>query len=244
MIEIKSQLDPQLRKIINNKKQIAVIPVGSIEQHGPHLPISTDSDIVTEISKKLCQKKNFLLLPTINYGVSHEHAPFFNLSLKETTLQRILSDLCLSLFKNNIKIIFIINGHHGNLNALKNIDKKIRENLKNKVKVFTLSYWHYMERDFDHAGFVETSLMLAISKEVKMKLAKKGLITDNMNKREIKKIEKMASKSFPKVTKNGIWGDPRKATKTDGQKIFLEIMSNLEKKCQTCLTEHDSKFHQ
>ena len=58
MIDIKSQLDPKLRKIISSKKQIAVIPVGSIEQHGPHLPISTDSDIVTEVAKKICQKNN------------------------------------------------------------------------------------------------------------------------------------------------------------------------------------------
>jgi creatinine amidohydrolase len=47
MVEIKSQFDPSLRNILKNKKQVAVIPVGSIEQHGPHLPISTDSDIVT-----------------------------------------------------------------------------------------------------------------------------------------------------------------------------------------------------
>ena len=244
MIEIKSHLDPNLRKIISSKKQIAVIPVGSIEQHGPHLPISTDSDIVTEIGKRICQKNNFLLLPTINYGISHEHAPFFNLSLKETTLQRILSDLCISLFENNIKTIFIINGHHGNLNAIKNIDKKLRKILKNKIKVFVFSYWHYMKRDFDHAGFVETSLMLTISNEVKMNLAKKGLITDGMSKQEINNLGKIASKSFPKVTKNGIWGDPRKATKKDGQKIFYEIIDNLGKKCQTCLTERSSKFYQ
>jgi creatinine amidohydrolase len=244
MVEIKSFLDPHLRKIINSKKQIAIIPVGSIEQHGPHLPISTDSDIVTEVSKKISQKNNFLLLPTISYGISYEHAPFFNLSLKEITLQNILSDLCFSLFENNIKTIFIINGHHGNLNAIKNIDKKLRKDLKNKIKVFTFSYWYYMERDFDHAGFVETSLMLAISKKVKMNLAKKGLITDGMSKQEINKLGKMASKSFPKVTNNGIWGDPRKATKKDGQKIFREIIDNLEKKCQTCLTGHGSKFYQ
>jgi len=239
MIDIKSQLDPQLRKIINRKKQVAVIPVGSIEQHGPHLPISTDSDIVTNVAQKICQKNNYLLLPTINYGISQEHAPFFNLSLKETTLQRILSDLCLSLFENNIKTIFIINGHHGNLNAIKNIDKKIRKDLKNKINVFTFSYWHFMEREFDHAGFVETSLMLVISNKVKMNLAKKGLVTDGMNEKEIKKLGKRASKSFPKVTKNGIWGDPRKATKKEGQKIFSEIIKKLDKTCQTCLTGQD-----
>ena len=101
-----------------------------------------------------------------------------------------------------------------------------------------------MKRDFDHAGFVETSLMLTISNKVEMKLAKKGLITDGMNKQEIIKIGKMASKSFPKVTKNGIWGDPRKATKKDGLKILVEILDNLDKKCQTCLTGQGSKFYQ
>ena len=97
-----------------------------------------------------------------------------------------------------------------------------------------------MERDFDHAGFVETSLMLAISKNVKMKSAKKGLITDKMTKQEIKKLGKLANQSFPKATKNGIWGDPTKATKRDGQVILAEIVKNLRKKCQTCLTEHIS----
>ena len=52
MTEIKTQFDPILRKTLSKKKQIAIIPVGSIEQHGPHLPISTDSDIVTEVAKK------------------------------------------------------------------------------------------------------------------------------------------------------------------------------------------------
>ena len=87
MTEIKSQFDPELRKIIKKKKEIAVIPVGSIEQHGPHLPISTDSDIVTEIARRLSEKKNYLLLPTITYGVSFEHAPFFNISIKEDTFK-------------------------------------------------------------------------------------------------------------------------------------------------------------
>lgn len=244
MTEIKFQFDPELRKIIKKKKQIAVIPVGSIEQHGPHLPISTDSDIVTEIARRLSEKKDYLLLPTITYGVSFEHTPFFNISIKESTLRTIMSDLCKSLLANNIKTVFIINGHHGNLKPLKNIDEKFRKLSKNKLRIFSLSYWHFMQREFDHAGFVETSLMLAISKNIKMKLAKKGLITEGMKQRQIKKLGRLASKSFPKVTKNGIWGDPRKATKRNGQLILDEIIRNLEKKCQTCLTEHSLKLHQ
>ena len=92
MVDIKTQFDPVLRNLIKNKKQIAIIPIGSIEQHGPHLPISTDSDIVSEVAKKLADKKGYLLLPTITYGISFEHAPFFNLSVRESTLRTILID--------------------------------------------------------------------------------------------------------------------------------------------------------
>jgi len=240
MTDIKAQFDPILRQSIKKKKHVAVIPIGSIEQHGPHLPISTDSDIVTEVAKKISEKNGYMLLPTISTGVSFEHAPFFNLSIKETTLRNVLVDLCNSLFDNNIKTIFIINGHHGNQKAMNGIDLKLKKNSKNKLKVFSFSYWHFMKREFDHAGFVETSLMMAISKNLKIKSAKKGLITDNMTSQEIKKISRLANKSFPKATKNGIWGDPTKATKKDGQVILSEIVKNLSKKCQTCLTGHSS----
>jgi creatinine amidohydrolase len=240
MVDIKTQFDPNLRKLIKKKKQVAVIPIGSIEQHGPHLPVSTDSDIVTEVAKKLSEKKGYLLLPTITCGVSFEHAPFFNLSIKESTLRNVLIDLCISLSDNNIKTIFIINGHHGNQKSINNIDVKLKKLSKNKLKVFPLSYWHFMKREFDHAGFVETSMMMAISKNLKMKLAKKGLITDKMTTQEIKKIGKIANQSFPKATKNGIWGDPTKASKIEGSRILDEIIKNIGKKCQTCLTGHSS----
>ncbi len=236
MVDIRAQFDPNLRKSIKKRKQIAVIPIGSIEQHGPHLPISTDSDIVTEVAKRLSEMKGYLLLPTLSCGVSFEHAPFFNLSVRESTLRAVLTDLCLSLLANNIKTVFIINGHHGNLNSLKNINVKLQGLSKDRLKVFPLSYWHFMKREFDHAGFVETSLMLTISKNVRMRLAKKGLVTDGMTKQEIKILGKLANQSFPQATKNGIWGDPTGATKRDGQAILAEIVKNLGKKCQTCLT--------
>ncbi|NHW78385.1 creatininase family protein, partial [Escherichia coli] len=82
--------------------------------HGPHLPISTDTDIVTAVAEIICKKNGYLLLPTLSYGVSFEHAPFFNLSIRKTTLETVLTDICISLLENNIKTVFIINGHHGN----------------------------------------------------------------------------------------------------------------------------------
>ena len=222
---IRDQFDPDLRKRIKQKKQIAIIPVGSIEQHGPHLPISTDSDIVTEISLRFSKKINGILLPTINYGISDEHFPFFNLSVKKSTLSKMLDDICGSLIKNGISRILIINGHYGNLDSLKDFERKKKKSRKIKV----ISYWKYMDREFDHAGNVETSIMLAISKNVKMKNAKKGFQTDGMSKQEISKINKLAQKSFPKVTGNGVWGDPTKSSAQLGRKIINEVVNNLVK---------------
>lgn len=243
MVIVKDQMDPDLRKNINKQKFAAIIPIGSIEQHGSHLPISTDSDIVTEIATRISEKCNFLLLPTLSYGVSFEHAPFFNLSLKNKTLEQVLIDICLSLSSNGIDSIFIINGHHGNQKALNNIGTKINKFSKKKIKIFVFSYWHFMRHEFDHAGFVETSLMLAISNKVKMNRAKKGLITKNLSENEKSRLTKLASKSFPTVTKNGVWGDPTMSTAKDGRNFLAEIVRNLTKKSQTCLTDKSRKLH-
>ena len=243
MIQIKDQYDPELREIIKKKKNAAIIPIGSIEQHGPHLPVSTDSDIVTEIAKKVAQKTGFLLTPTINFGVSFEHAPFFNLSIKNSTLQKMITDICNSLSKNGVNTIFVLNGHHGNQTALKKFENNPSLYSK-KIKVFVISYWHFMKSEFDHAGHVETSLMLEISKNVKMRKARIGLITENLSKKEKNRLNKLASKSFPKATKNGIWGNPTNATKKDGKALLDEIVKNLTKRCQTCLTGQTRKLHQ
>jgi len=244
MVIVEDQIHSSLSKIIKKGKQVAVIPVGSVEQHGPHLPVSTDSDIVTDIAKKLSKKMDFLLLPTVTFGVSFEHAPFFNLSIKPLTLQKLLSELCLSLSSNGIRTVFVINGHYGNKKALRGLSKKVNILSKGNMRVFVLPYWNFMKQHFDHAGYVETSLMLAVSNKVKMRLAKKGLIIDGLTNKEISKIKKLASISFPKATKNGVWGDPTRSSKEEGIKMITEIIKNLEKKCQTCLTDKNPKLHQ
>ena len=228
--------DPEFRKLIKSKKPTIIIPVGSIEQHGAHLPISTDSDIVTEIASRLAKKCGFIVLPTISYGVSQEHDPFFNVSLESNTLRNIIGDIDRSVVKNKLKSVIILNGHHGNILSLKLAERKTILQRRTRIrKIRFYSYWHFMKHKFDHAGFVETSIMLAISDKVKMKNAKKGLITNDMNEREIQRINKLSMQpsGFPKVAKNGVWGDPTKATKKDGEKFLAEIVRNLAKECQS-----------
>jgi creatinine amidohydrolase len=218
--------------------------VGSIEQHGPHLPVSTDSEIVSYIGSKVSEKNGFFLLPTIQYGVSFEHQPFFNLSVSNTTLQKILIDLCVSLWKNQIDTIIILNGHHGNQYALKKIPILVSKKIGMTPHIIVYSYWHFMKRRFDHAGFVETSIMLAISDKVLMKRAEKGFIPDNLTKKELDKLGKIANSSFLSVAKNGVWGDPTKATVNHGKEILNEIITSIAKESQTCLTGKSRKLHQ
>ena len=228
--------DPEFRKLIKSKKPTVIIPVGSIEQHGAHLPVSTDSDIVTEIASRLAKKCGFIVLPTISYGVSQEHDPFFNMSLESDTFRNIICDIDRSVVKNKLKSVIILNGHHGNIPSLKLAERKtILQRRTRTRKIRFYSYWHFMKHKFDHAGFVETSIMLAISDKVKMKKAKKGLITNDMNEREIQRINKLSTEQagFPQVAKNGVWGDPTGATKKDGQKFLAEIVRNLAKECQS-----------
>ena len=221
--------DPEFRKLIKSKKQIVIIPVGSLEQHGAHLPITTDSDIVTEIASRLGKKCGFIVFPTINYGISYEHYPLFNTSVDSHDLSHFIESILVSLQENEIKSIVILNGHHGNKRSIPN------DWYKQDAKLRSYSYWHFMKHEFDHAGFVETSLMLAISDKVKMKKAKKGLITKGLSEKEIQRINKLSTKpgGFPKVAKNGVWGDPTKATKKDGEKFLAEIVRNLAKECQS-----------
>ena len=242
--------DPEFRELIKSKKQTIIIPIGSLEQHGAHLPITTDSDIVTEVASRLAKKCGFIVLPTISYGVSYEHSPLTNVSIEGGDLETVLMNIIISLFEMSpgtrpsvpSKLFFIIlNGHHGNVDALVDLEDNLMDKCLGKGfphaphGLAVYSYWHFMKHEFDHAGFVETSLMLAISDKVKMKKAKKGFIIENLNKLEQSAAKKLSTErgGFPKVAKNGVWGDPTGATKKDGEKFLAEIVRNLAKECQT-----------
>lgn len=209
---------------IKSGKKI-IIPLGSIEQHGPHLPISTDTIIAEYLANQLTKKISSYVLPGIPYGVSFEHRPFFNISISNDVLSELLSQVCISLGENGFNQIIILNGHRGNMGVLQYIPQIVERN-NPKVNVFGINYWHLIEREFDHGGFVETSLMLAIEpKLVQMQMAKRGYL----NKKRLNSTYTtfLSNTSSFKITRNGVLGDPRKATKEEGKKIISITMKNL-----------------
>ena len=217
-------------RITLKKVKRAIIPVGSLEQHGAHLPVSTDSLIAEYIAKLLAEKVGAFVLPVISYGVSFEHKPMFNVSLRNSTLSTMLCDTCISLAENRIREIIILNGHHGNTGAIQYIPQEIQSKIPTTdVNIHTLHYWQMITPEFDHAGEVETSLVLAIApKLVHMDRALPNS-KDLSKSRAAYNSLTNAPGSFPKITGNGVWGDPMKATASKGDKLIKEIIANLTK---------------
>ena len=211
------------------KTRRAIIPVGSLEQHGGHLPVSTDSLIAEYVARMAAEEVGAFVLPVISYGVSFEHKPMFNVSLRNSTLSTLICDACISLAENKVNEIIILNGHHGNMGALQYIAQELHGRLPEGMRVHTIHYWQMMKAEFDHAGEVETSLVLAIAPE----LVRMDLATPNSKKLSKSKAAYStitnAPGSFPKITGNGVWGDPRKATTAKGNKWIKEITAGLAK---------------
>lgn len=213
--------DPDVKRF-----KVAIIPIGSAEQHGPHLPVLTDALIAEHVAGLIAGKVGAVAMPAITYGISYEHAPLFHASVRSSTLSAMVSDVCASLADYGFTDIILLNGHHGNFGAL----QYIAQELKGRVTVNTLHYWHAMkEAELGHAGETETSLVLAIApKLVRMDRARPGAKKMEKSKAAYSTLAN-APGSFVKITGNGVWGDPRKASAEKGRKLLREITEGLTK---------------
>ena len=94
---------------------VAVLPVGSFEQHGDHLPLTTDTIIACVIANQLATTYSVLLLPPVTMSCSHEHEGFEGtVSISSRTLIAIIDDVQSSLARSGIKHLVLVNGHGGN----------------------------------------------------------------------------------------------------------------------------------
>ena len=160
---------------------LLILPVGAIEQHGPHLPIGVDTYTVTHIaqaaSAELVGQIPILVAPTLPFGSSHHHLPFGGtLSLGTETYYRVVSDLVESLIVSGFRRIFILNGHGGNNELIQLVARDMA--LKHPAQIAAASYWtiawdalvaartHSQVELPGHAGIFETSLMLALHPEL------------------------------------------------------------------------------
>lgn len=155
------------------KGKIGLMPLGSIEQHGPHLPMGTDGIVVEWIAQKVEERfrDQVLLYPTLYYGCSKEHYGFPFLSVGYLNMINFLLDIVNSSKNAGISSLIIVNGHGGNESVLDIIRREV--NMSND-NCFKLHIFSMVGRDRDlfpniidmHAGSVETSRIYAINRRL------------------------------------------------------------------------------
>lgn len=149
---------------------VAVLPVGSFEQHGSHLPLSTDTLIACAIARRIAEDYHLLLLPPVTIGCSHEHAGFpGSVSVSPSTLRAVIRDVASSLSAAGVPKLVVVNAHGGNY-VLSNVVQEA--NVGGPTMVL---YPHNLDwkearaaagvvtdnHDDMHAGEAETSILLA-----------------------------------------------------------------------------------
>jgi creatinine amidohydrolase len=160
---------PEVRDALEEVK-VAILPVGSCEQHGPHLALSTDIAAAEVVARRLAEEVHpiGLLAPPLRLGISIHHMPFSGtITLQPDTFQKVLMDVAESLHEHGVRRLFVVNGHGGNQNALGVVSARMRRELGVRM-AYTL--WPIVGaaaglgdvkgRKVGHACVFETSLMM------------------------------------------------------------------------------------
>ena len=217
-------------KYLTEKFDKVILPVGSVERHGDHLPIGTDTMVAYELSKLVAEEvDNLLVLPPINYGVSGHYASFPpTLSIEADTMVKILEDVLESIIRHKLEKIIIFNGHDGNIAPIEVATRHIKV-LHHQVKIAVQNAWWITAgkllppdtfevwEGLGHAGEGETSMVLALHPElVEMQYAEGRVPKDLPDDMDIKWL-------FSELTSNGATGDPTKGTEKKGE-MMKEVL--------------------
>ena len=170
---------------LDKQNGVVVLPIGAIEQHGPHLPLITDTMMATHALDatlaQLPEDVRVWALPPQSYGKSNEHINYpGTITLSAETLIAVLHDIAASIARAGFRRLAFLNGHGGNMPLLNMVARDIR--VATGLMVFCIHGIQYGKPSFEmserewtyglHGGETETSLMLAMAPElVKMELA-------------------------------------------------------------------------
>ena len=226
---------------MEDKKNVVIIqPVGSIEQHGPHLPIIVDSAIGLGVLGKALEKLNpnipAYALPSLYYGKSNEHWQFpGTITLSAETLLAILMEMADSMYRSGFRKLVLMNSHGGQPQVMEIAARDIHQKYGDFM-VFPIFTWRVPniakdllteeEKEYGiHAGDAETSIMLSLLPEqVKMDRAVKeypyGLPEDSLLTMEGKMPFAWLTKE---ISKTGVLGDATVASKEKGDRILDSV---------------------
>jgi creatinine amidohydrolase len=237
----------EIEAALKNGWDTVVVMSGSIEQHGPHLPIATDTLLGYSLAELIAQKMGkTLVAPVIRPGLSEHHMAFKgSLTLTPDTFKAVVREVVNSLVRHGFKKVVILSSHGGNFAALTELSKQLAAEFPQVEILSSLD----MGAEFGataalgaqdgidiqtqgvHAGEEETSLMLAYDETlVRKDKLEQGFMGDLANDKE---ADKLIHAGLHTLTKNGVLGDARPAKKERGVKyadlIAATIVKNLVK---------------
>ena len=225
-----------IKQEIQNGRDTVVVPFGSTEQHGPHLPLGTDAVLGDEIGWRLAERLDAFLAPTVRFGCSAHHLAFTGtISLGEKTFRSIVADVVASLSGHGFRRIVLLPTHGGNFKPMAKAMAEIEPVKGVQVLAFTdlmglvgaaaessRSFGVDAAKSGAHSGEWETSLMLALRpKQVKMDRAAEGFLG------ELSEITSKVFDGIQNLDQNGVLGDPRPATAVAGKKYLEDITAYL-----------------
>nr|WP_232523060.1 MULTISPECIES: mycofactocin biosynthesis peptidyl-dipeptidase MftE [unclassified Nocardioides] len=190
---------------------LVLVPVGSVEQHGPHLPLDTDTVIAVAVAEGVAAElPGTWVAPPISYGSSGEHQSFpGTASVGTEALTHVAVELVRSLRTWASRVV-LVNAHGGNLAALNASDE--------------IEWVPCATEEVDlHAGFTETSLMLHLRPEsVRLDRAEAG------NPQPLSEIlPAMMAGGVAAVSANGVLGDPAGATAAEGERVLKAMVADV-----------------
>lgn len=201
---------------------VLIVPVGSTEQHGPHLPLDTDTRIAAAVSRALLEhvddasSGDWVVAPPVHYGASGEHEGFpGTVSIGTAALRLLLLEYGRSALSWASRLVFV-NGHGGNVEALAAAVALLRQERRDVGWVPCIAAGADA-----HAGHTETSVLLHISPG---DVWADGLVPGNTAPLA-ELMPAMRSGGIAAVSEVGVLGDPTTATAAEGERIFAEMVN-------------------
>jgi creatinine amidohydrolase len=220
-----------------------ILPLGSLESHGGHLPFGTDAMTAWQLALDIAARlPKTAVLPPVNYGVSEHYKSFsFTVSLKFDTETAVLRDIFASVYREGIRKVFVMNGHDGNIAPLEVASREARVEHPD-LKIVSLDAWWMMIGDLlpqgffqvwnglGHGGEGETSICLELFPALCDMKNAKGVVPQLPKHLDIKW-------RFDELTNTGASGDPTKGTPEKGKAMRKALVDELVK----LLAELDAK---
>lgn len=226
------------KQVKHQKYEVAILPWGATEPHNYHLPYGTDSLETAQIVEQAAQKAwnkgaKIMVLPTIPLGVQNPgqiDLPFC-LHTKPSTQTLIFKDIVEALNGQGIKKLVLMNGHGGNdfKPMIREIQPQFPEMLISLVEWFKiLDLTKYFENDGDHAGEMETSVIMHYFPELARPLENAGEGNAKQSKLAgLKNNTAWMPRQWNKVSEDTGVGNPKKATAEKGKKYLEDLTSKI-----------------